>query len=87
MSIEGKTVCVIGEFDSQPRNEIEFGLYDIGAEVVKKIGKKVDLVIAGRDAGKRLEEAQALGRPIVGEYAIDPIFDDQPWDTILAMKR
>ncbi len=87
MGIEGKTVCVIGEFDSQPRNEIEFGLYDIGAEVVKKIGKKVDLVIAGRGAGKQLEEAKALGLPIVGEDAIDPIFDDQPWDTILTMKR
>ncbi len=74
MSIEGKKVCLIGTFDSQPRDELEFGLYDIGADVVKRVSQDVDLVIAGRDPGKRADEARTLGIPILSESHLDALF-------------
>ena len=84
MSIKGKKICVIGTFDSQPRDEIEFGLYDIGADVVSKISKGVDFVIAGRDPGKRADEARALGIPILGEKDVGPLFEGVSPDALIA---
>ncbi|MCA9720567.1 MAG: hypothetical protein KC468_38245 [Myxococcales bacterium] len=84
MSVQGKTICLIGEFDSQPRDELEFGLYDIGADVVKRVSKKVDFVIAGRDPGARADEARALGIPILGEADLDALFRGVSPDELIA---
>ncbi len=86
MSIEGKKFCIIGQLDSQPRDEVEFGLYDIGGDPVKTISKSVDFVIAGKDPGKRLEEAKELGIPILDEGDIGALFEGKSVEEILASK-
>ena len=86
MSIQGKKFCLIGAFDSQPRDEVEFGLYDIGGDPVKKISKALDFVVAGRDPGQRLGEARELGIPILGEGDLGALFEGKSLAEILESK-
>ncbi len=53
---------------------------------MKTISKSVDFVIAGKDPGKRLEEAKELGIPILDEGDIGALFEGKSVEEILASK-
>ena len=63
----GKTVVLTGTLDSMGRKEATQKLEDLGAKVTGSVSKATDAVIAGHDAGSKLDKAQALGVTILSE--------------------
>jgi len=57
----GKTVVLTGKLVQLTRNEAKERLEALGAKVAGSVSKKTDLVIAGEDAGSKLEKAESLG--------------------------
>ncbi|MDM5311164.1 NAD-dependent DNA ligase LigA [Peribacillus frigoritolerans] len=57
----GKTVVLTGKLHQLTRNEAKEKLEALGANVAGSVSKKTDLVVAGEDAGSKLEKAESLG--------------------------
>ena len=57
----GKTVVLTGTLDSMGRKEATDILENLGAKVTGSVSKATDAVVAGHDAGSKLDKAQALG--------------------------
>lgn len=55
-----KTVVLTGSLQSYSRSEIEKLLADLGAKVSGSVSKKTDYVIAGEEAGSKLDKARAI---------------------------
>jgi DNA ligase (NAD+) len=65
-SLSGKTVVITGTL-SRPRDAIKGDLEALGAKVTGSVSKKTDYLLAGSDAGSKLEKARALGVPVLDE--------------------
>ena len=63
----GKRVALTGALDGYSREEAQEELRRRGARVTGTVGKTTDVVIAGADAGSKLEKARALGIPVLDE--------------------
>ena len=63
----GKTVVLTGTLSSMGRKEATNKLEDLGAKVTGSVSKATDVVIAGVEAGSKLDKAQALGITILNE--------------------
>jgi DNA ligase (NAD+) len=57
----GKTVVLTGGLENFERTELSSKLETLGAKVTGSVSKKTDLVIAGSDAGSKLDKARELG--------------------------
>jgi len=57
----GKTIVLTGTLEHYKRNELKTKLQDLGAKVSGSVSKKTDLVIAGEEAGSKLDKANKLG--------------------------
>ena len=65
----GKIVVLTGTLSSMGRNEAKGILENLGANVSGSVSKKTDYVIAGVEAGSKLDKAQKLGVTILDEEA------------------
>jgi len=63
----GKTVVLTGSLQEMPRDEAKAKLRGVGAKVTGSVSSKTDLVIAGREAGSKLEKANQLGVKVIDE--------------------
>jgi len=63
----GKTVVLTGTLSSMGRKEATSLLEDVGAIVTGSVSKATDCVIAGEEAGSKLDKAQALGIQVLNE--------------------
>ncbi len=63
----GKTVVLTGTLDSMGRKEATEILENLGAKVTGSVSKATDAVVAGHDAGSKLDKAQALGITVLSE--------------------
>ncbi len=63
----GKTVVLTGGLSSYGRKEATEILESLGAKVTTSVSKATDIVIAGEDAGSKLDKAQALNIRIMDE--------------------
>ena len=63
----GKTVVLTGTLSSMGRKEATTLLEDVGAKVTGSVSKATDCVIAGTEAGSKLDKAQALGIQVLNE--------------------
>ncbi|ASN13163.1 NAD-dependent DNA ligase LigA [Latilactobacillus sakei] len=67
----GKTVVLTGKLEQYTRGELKQLLEDNGAKVTGSVSKKTDALIAGQDAGSKLEKAQSLAIPVINEADLD----------------
>ena len=63
----GKTVVLTGTLSSMGRKEATNKLEDLGAKVTGSVSKATDVVIAGTEAGSKLDKAQSLGITVLNE--------------------
>lgn len=63
----GKTVVLTGTLSSMTRNEAAEAIERLGGSVSGSVSKKTDMVIAGENAGSKLEKAQKLGVKVLFE--------------------
>lgn len=65
--LAGKRVIFTGTLGKWSRSEAEALAENLGASIAKSISRKVDIVVAGENAGSKLSKAEELGLTILGE--------------------
>ncbi|HSN13834.1 MAG TPA: NAD-dependent DNA ligase LigA, partial [Anaeromyxobacteraceae bacterium] len=63
----GKTVVLTGGLSAMSRDDAKAEIERRGGKVSGSVSKKTDLVVAGEEAGSKLEKARSLGVKVVGE--------------------
>jgi len=63
--LAGKTVVLTGTLPGVAREEAAALLEEAGARVSGSVSKKTDFVVAGENAGSKLEKARSLGVPVL----------------------
>ncbi len=72
----GKRIVLTGTL-SQTRTHYENLLEQNGAIIVKNVSKKSDYLLAGENAGSKLEKARELGVPVLGEDELYKILGEE----------
>ncbi len=68
--LAGKTVVLTGTLESLSRERATASLRALGAKVAGSVSKKTDYVVAGRDAGSKLDKARELGVTVLDEAGL-----------------
>lgn len=68
--LAGKTFVLTGTFPTLSRDQAKDLLEAAGAKVAGSVSKKTDYVVAGAEAGSKLEKAQSLGVTVLDERAL-----------------
>jgi DNA ligase (NAD+) len=63
----GKTVVLTGSLAGRSRDEAREALEARGHKVAASVSKRTDYVVAGADAGTKLDKARSLGVPVIDE--------------------
>ncbi len=67
LPLAGKTFVLTGTLPSMTREEASVKIEAVGGHVSSSVSKKTDYVLAGEEAGSKLEKAKKLGVKIIGE--------------------
>lgn len=72
-ALSGLTVVLTGKLEKLTRSQAKEKLQNLGANVAGSVSKKTSLVVAGSDAGSKLEKARNLGIEIKDEAWLESL--------------
>lgn len=70
LPLAGKTVVLTGTLPSLSRDAAKARVEAAGGKVSASVSKKTDFVVAGAEAGSKLDKALSLGVPVLDEAAL-----------------
>ena len=73
--IKGLTFVITGKLDNFSRTEAANAVKSLGAKATGSVSKKTDYLVAGADAGSKLERATRLGVPVLNEDQFKQLLD------------
>ena len=73
--IKGLTFVITGKLDNFSRTEAANAVKSLGAKATGSVSKKTDYLVAGADAGSKLERATRLGVPVLSEDQFKQLLD------------
>ena len=76
IKFSGLQIAITGKISLMSRDELKNVLMSEGAKVTSSISKNTDYLIAGENAGSKLEKAKTLGVRIVDADNINTFVDD-----------
>jgi DNA ligase (NAD+) len=71
--LAGKTFVLTGTLAKYSRDEAKTLIEDAGGRVSGSVSKKTDYVVAGSDAGSKLDKAKELGVPVIEEGEMEKL--------------
>ena len=75
--LAGLTMVVTGRLERQSRSQIEQRIKELGGAVGDSVSKKTSYLVAGEDAGSKLEKAKKLGTPIIDEAGFEALIEER----------
>ena len=72
-ALSGLTVVLTGKLERLTRSQAKSKLESLGAKVTGSVSKKTNLVVAGADAGSKLQKAQELGIEVRDEAWLESL--------------
>jgi DNA ligase (NAD+) len=69
----GKTIVLTGGLTGMTRDEAKLHIREAGGNISSSVSKETDFVVAGEDAGSKLEKAKKLGVKIITEKEFEQI--------------
>ena len=72
-ALSGLTVVLTGKLERLTRSEAKSKLESLGAKVTGSVSKKTNLVVAGADAGSKLQKAKDLGIEVRDEAWLESL--------------
>lgn len=74
--VAGKTFVLTGTLPTLKRGDAAARIKQAGGKVSGSVSKKTDFVVAGEDAGQKLEKAEAFGLTIIDEATLLSLLGD-----------
>ena len=75
--LAGVTIVVTGRLERHSRAQIEQRIKELGGVVGDSVSKKTSYLIAGEEAGSKLDKAKKLGTPIISELDFDKLVEER----------
>ncbi len=75
LMLSGKTFVITGSLPSMGREQAKELIERAGGKVAGSVSKKTHYVLAGLDAGSKLDKALALGVPVIDENQLKEMLD------------
>ncbi len=74
--LTGKTLVLTGSLPTLKRDEAKALIEAAGGKVVGSVSRKTDYVVAGEEAGSKLDKAHGLGVPVIDEAELMRFLDE-----------
>lgn len=79
--LEGLSIVITGAL-SRPRPELKSRLEALGARVTGSVSGKTSYVVAGEDAGSKVEKAQQLGVEVIDEAGLARLIEERAGEAL-----
>jgi DNA ligase (NAD+) len=75
--LAGVTIVVTGRLERHSRGQIEQRIKELGGAVGDSVSKKTSYLLAGEDAGSKLDKAKKLGTSIINEDEFEQLVEER----------